>query len=113
MIRRLKSEITDKDGQLIYAQRKLEALPVNYTTKEREIHRKLHKFCASRETADVELGGVTGASFVNQLLRKGLFSSPAAFPSTLDKHVPTLQNDGDRNRVVQGKQLSVRVDNGR
>lgn len=95
MIRRLKSEITDKDGQLIYAQRKLEALPVNYTTKEREVHRKLQEFCASRETADDELGGVTGASFVNQLLRKRLFSSPAAFASTLEKHVATLENGGN------------------
>lgn len=95
MIRRLKSEITDKDGQLIYAQRKLEALPVDYTTKEREIHRKLQEFCASRETADGKLGGVTGASFVNQLLRKRLFSSPAAFASTLEKHVATLENGGN------------------
>lgn len=95
MIRRLKSEITDKDGQLIYAQRQLEALPIDYTSKEREIHRKLQEFCTSRETADDELGGVTGASFVNQLLRKRLFSSPAAFASTLEKHVATLENGGN------------------
>ncbi|WP_207280482.1 DISARM system SNF2-like helicase DrmD, partial [Pseudomonas sp. FW301-21B01] len=55
MIRRLKSEITDKDGQLIYAPRKLEALGVDYTAKEREIHHKLQAFCASREVADAQL----------------------------------------------------------
>jgi superfamily II DNA or RNA helicase len=96
MIRRLKSEITDKDGQLIYAPRKLEALGVDYTAKEREIHHKLQVFCASREVADAELGGVTGVSFINQLLKKRLFSSPAAFASTLAKHIATLENGAVR-----------------
>lgn len=96
MIRRLKSEITDKDGQLIYAPRKLEALGVDYTAKEREIHHKLQAFCASREVADAELGGVTGVSFINQLLKKRLFSSPAAFASTLAKHIATLENGAVR-----------------
>lgn len=96
MIRRLKSEITDKDGQLIYAPRKLEALGVDYTAKEREIHHKLQAFCASREVADAELGGVTGVSFINQLLKKRLFSSPAAFASTLAKHITTLENGAVR-----------------
>lgn len=96
MIRRLKSEITDKDGQLIYAPRKLEALGVDYTVKEREIHHKLQAFCASREVADAELGGVTGVSFINQLLKKRLFSSPAAFASTLAKHIATLESGAVR-----------------
>jgi superfamily II DNA or RNA helicase len=96
MIRRLKSEITDKDGQLIYAPRKLEALGVDYTAKEREIHHKLQSFCASREVADAQLGGVTGVSFINQLLKKRLFSSPAAFASTLAKHIATLENGAVR-----------------
>lgn len=96
MIRRLKSEITDKDGQLIYAPRKLEALGVDYTAKEREIHHKLQSFCNSREVADAELGGVTGVSFINQLLKKRLFSSPAAFASTLAKHIATLESGAVR-----------------
>ena len=96
MIRRLKSEITDKDGRLIYAPRKLEALGVDYTAKEREIHHKLQAFCASREVADAELGGVTGVSFINQLLKKRLFSSPAAFASTLAKHIATLESGAVR-----------------
>lgn len=96
MIRRLKSEITDKDGQLIYAPRKLEALGVDYTEKEREIHHKLQAFCDSREVADAELGGVSGVSFMNQLLKKRLFSSPAAFASTLAKHIATLESGAVR-----------------
>ncbi|MBC3963333.1 DISARM system SNF2-like helicase DrmD [Pseudomonas simiae] len=96
MIRRLKSEITDKDRQLIYAPRKLEALGVDYTAKEREIHHKLQSFCNSREVADAELGGVTGVSFINQLLKKRLFSSPAAFASTLAKHIATLESGAVR-----------------
>jgi len=96
MIRRLKSEITNKDGQLIYAPRKLEALGVDYTAKEREIHHKLQAFCASREVADAKLGSVTGVSFINQLLKKRLFSSPAAFASTLAKHIATLESGAVR-----------------
>ncbi|AHC38097.1 MULTISPECIES: DISARM system SNF2-like helicase DrmD [Pseudomonas] len=106
MIRRLKSEITDKDGQLIYAPRKLEALGVDYTAKEREIHHKLQAFCASREVADAQLGGVTGVSFINQLLKKRLFSSPAAFASTLAKHIATLENGAVRK---DGGGLSDRI----
>lgn len=90
MIRRLKSDLVDADGNLLYAQRKLEALPILYTAKEREIHSKLNDYCKSRELGAEKTGSTFGTAFVNQLLKKRLFSSPAAFASTLEKHIASL-----------------------
>lgn len=89
MIRRLKSDLVDAEGKPLYAQRKLQTLAVPYTDEEREIHQRLNDYCASREKG----GNTFGTSFVNQLLKKRLFSSPAAFASTLEKHVATSLND--------------------
>ena len=94
MIRRLKSDLVDANGKPLYAQRKLQALAVTYSAEEREIHQKLNDYCASREKGAERTGSTFGTSFVNQLLKKRLFSSPAAFASTLEKHIASLSNGG-------------------
>ena len=90
MIRRLKSDLVDADGNPLYARRTLDALAVPYSTKEREIHRKLDDYCSSREKDAAQAGSGFGTAFVNRLLKKRLLSSPAAFASTLEKHVASL-----------------------
>lgn len=90
MIRRLKSELVDAEGKPLYATRKLQALEVAYTPEERAMHSKLNDFCASREQSAHDAGSSFGVSFVDQLLKKRLFSSPAAFAATLEKHLATL-----------------------
>lgn len=90
MIRRLKSDLVDADGNPLYARRTLHALEVPYTAEEREIHRKLDDYCASREKDAEKAGNGFGTVFVNRLLKKRLLSSPAAFASTLEKHVASL-----------------------
>jgi superfamily II DNA or RNA helicase len=97
MIRRLKSDLVDADGKPLYAVRKLQALPAAYSDEERAIHKKLNEYCASREKDAENNGGSFGTSFINQLLKKRLFSSPAAFASTLEKHMTSLANGGHRN----------------
>jgi len=104
MIRRLKSDLMDADGNLIYAQRKLEALVVSYTQEERDIHKKLNAYCESRERS-AEQNSAFGTKFVNQLLKKRLFSSPAAFAGTLEKHFNTLQNAGARKKDVISERI--------
>jgi superfamily II DNA or RNA helicase len=89
MIRRLKADLVDKDGRPIYPRRKLQALPVPFTADEREIHRLLSQYVACREE-EGPAGGNIGTTFVNQLLKKRLFSSPAAFAATLEAHYSTL-----------------------
>jgi superfamily II DNA or RNA helicase len=90
MIRRLKSDLVDADGNPLYARRTLQALEVPYTAEEREIHRKLDDYCASREKDAEKAGNGFGTAFLNRLLKKRLLSSPAAFASTLEKHVASL-----------------------
>lgn len=90
MIRRLKSDLVDAQGNPLYARRTLQALEVPYTAEEREIHRKLDDYCASREKDAGKAGNGFGTAFVNRLLKKRLLSSPAAFASTIEKHVASL-----------------------
>lgn len=90
MIRRLKSSLVDAEGQPLYAQRKLQAIAVTYTEKERGIHQQLNDYCDSRDRDAEKTGSTFGTAFVNQLLKKRLFSSPAAFASTLEKHHASL-----------------------
>ncbi|RAQ84730.1 helicase [Burkholderia pseudomallei] len=90
MIRRLKSDLVDADGNLLYARRTLQALAVPYSAEEREIHRKLNEYCVSREEDTEKVGHGFGIAFVNRLLKKRLLSSPAAFASTLEKHIASL-----------------------
>lgn len=106
MIRRLKRELVDAEGKPLYATRKLQALEVAYTLEERAIHSKLNDFCTSREQSAHEAGASFGVSFVDQLLKKRLFSSPAAFASTLEKHLATLSE----GRQKKGKDpLAARI----
>ncbi|MER9972078.1 DISARM system SNF2-like helicase DrmD [Mesorhizobium sp. M0060] len=89
MIRRLKTDLVDKDGKPLYPKRNLQALSIPFTADEREIHKTLDAYCTSREKTCRD-AGATGTKFVNTLLKKRLFSSPAAFASTLEKHHATL-----------------------
>ena len=90
MIRRLKSDLVDARGNPLYPRRNLQALPIHYTPEEREIHRKLNDYCASREKDAERAGNGFGTTFINRLLEKRLLSSPAAFAATLEKHAATL-----------------------
>jgi superfamily II DNA or RNA helicase len=89
MIRRLKTDLVDKDGKPLYPKRKLQALTVPFTSDERAIHKVLDAYCKSREVT-CQNTGATGTRFINSLLKKRLFSSPAAFASTLEKHFTSL-----------------------
>ena len=89
MVRRLKSDLVDAKGKKLYPVRRLEALNVEYTAEEREARRLLEQYIASREKQDDREGAAS--HFVHQLLRKRLASSPAAFSSTLARHVATIE----------------------
>lgn len=96
MIRRLKTDLVDSEGKPLYPARNLQALSVPFTADERAIHKLLDTYCKSRETT-TQNTGANGTKFVNSLLKKRLFSSPAAFGSTLEKHFITLTTE----KVVQ------------
>ncbi|HBP2469859.1 TPA: helicase, partial [Pseudomonas aeruginosa] len=116
MIRRLKSDLVDAHGNPLYARRTLQALEVPYTAEERAIHRKLDDYCASREKDAEKSGNGFGTAFVNRLLKKRLLSSPAAFASTLEKHVASLsearsaKSDAMAERILHKAILKVDED---
>lgn len=92
MIRRLKDNITDKNGNRVFPIRELKALEVNYTQEESEIHLLLKRFTESRLKSVEGTKLAFATKFVHILLKKRLFSSPAAFAKTLSKYQETLAN---------------------
>lgn len=92
MIRRLKRDIVDADGNHVYPERKLEALEIDYTDEERHIHALLDRFTRSRSDSLKGTRFEYGSEFVHKLLKKRLFSSPAAFAMTLQKHRETIES---------------------
>jgi len=88
MVRRLKTDLVDSDGNPIYPKRIIKTFEVDYTDKEREIHRLLKDFTESRSKRE---GHRFGIDFIHKLLKKRLFSSPMAFATTLARHRETLE----------------------
>jgi SNF2 family DNA or RNA helicase len=96
MVRRLKSDLVDAKGNRLYPVRRLEALRVDYAPEEREARRLLDQYIASREKQDGREG--VASHFVHELLRKRMVSSPAAFGSTLARHVATIEGRVETRR---------------
>ena len=90
MVRRLKSDIVDADGDQVFPVRKLECLEIEYTEEEREIHKLLKNFTESRLACIKGTRYAFGTDFVHILLKKRLFSSTMAFATTLAKHRESL-----------------------
>lgn len=97
MVRRLKTDLLDDDGKPLYPTRSLQALTIEYTDEERAIHKTLNEFCKSRARTNNGSRG-RGTTFINGLLKKRLFSSPAAFATTLEKHLTTLASGGNQEK---------------
>ncbi|MEK5252507.1 DISARM system SNF2-like helicase DrmD [Paenibacillus sp. FSL F4-0125] len=91
MVRRLKSDIVDSNGQPVFPVRKLECLEVDYSIEERDIHKLLGEYITSRSSSVRGTRYEFGTDFIHTLLKKRLFSSPMAFATTLEKHRDTLR----------------------
>ena len=94
MVRRLKRNITDKDGNPVFPKRELMPLEIDYTPEERHVHELLKKFMESRLSTAAKGGVGFGTEFIMMLLKKRLFSSPAAFARTLEKYRAYLSGSG-------------------
>jgi len=102
MVRRLKSDIVDANGKPVFPVRKLEALEIDYSEEERQIHALLGKYTADRSKSVKDTRFEYGTDFVHMLLKKRLFSSPMAFALTLVKHRETIERGkpkGDRDTM--------------
>ncbi len=94
MVRRLKRDIVDKDGKPVFPARKLLPLEIAYSDDERRVHKLLKDFMDLRLDAAEKSDARFGTLFVLLLLKKRLFSSPAAFAKTLEKYRQSLAGGG-------------------
>lgn len=109
MVRRLKSELPKRwDGSDRFPKRAIEPIPVHYTDDERRVHALLRQYSASRLSGATSGSGTerTAAEFVLKLLKKRLFSSPAAFAGTLARHIETATAG---RPIVAEREVSVPV----
>ncbi|MEO6326747.1 MAG: DISARM system SNF2-like helicase DrmD, partial [Thermoanaerobaculia bacterium] len=93
MVRRLKSELPPKwDGSPRFPTPVLEPLEIAYPDEEREVHQALERYTKLREAGCRNQTERFATEFVLKTLKKRLFSSPAAFLTTLDQHESSLKN---------------------
>jgi len=105
MVRRMKSELKLRwDGSRRFAERIVKHLEVPYTDEERQAHRALQDYSELRLKHATSEGERMAAEFVLKLLKKRLFSSPAAFGSTLEKHRATV--GGKKNASIANRDIS-------
>ncbi|MCR5162552.1 MAG: DISARM system SNF2-like helicase DrmD [Thermoguttaceae bacterium] len=90
MVRRLKDSILDENQKPRFPKRVLKGLEIEYTPDEQKVHQLLREFTALRLKSVENSRFANGTKFVHILLKKRLFSSPAAFAHTLEKHRETL-----------------------
>jgi len=87
MVRRMKSELELRwDGSRRFAKRCVKHLEVVYSESERKAHQDLKRYSELRAKSAATAGEQFAVEFVLKLLKKRLFSSPAAFATTLEKH---------------------------
>ena len=104
MIRRMKSELKLRwDGSRRFAERMVQHLEVAYTQDERQAHQDLQAYSALRLKHAASDGERMAAEFVLKLLKKLLFSSPAAFGTTLEKHIATV--GGKKNSNIAARDI--------
>jgi len=89
MVRRLKDELQLPDGSPRFPGRRARAIEVTYTDDERAGHDLLTRYTRSRHTTPGAVA-VRSGDLINLLLKKRMFSSPAAFARTLAAHQATL-----------------------
>jgi hypothetical protein len=106
MVRRLKSDILDTQGNPVFPKRRLEILEVKYTEEERQIHSLLKAYTEDRQKTVKGTRFEYGTEFIHILLKKRLFSSPRAFAMTLEKHRSTLLNG---RPVTENKDIDERI----
>ncbi len=91
MVRRMKSELELRwDGSRRFAKRCVKHLEVSYTDAERRGHQTLREYTKLRVLSAATEGQQFATEFVLKLLKKRLFSSPAAFAITMEKHARSV-----------------------
>jgi SNF2 family DNA or RNA helicase len=107
MVRRMKSELPPKwDGSPRFPRRVLDPIEVPYTDEERTIHAALQRYAGLRVQRSQDNAEKLATEFVLKTLKKRLFSSPAAFLTTLDSHEKSLRQ-ARRGKAVRKPSIGV------
>jgi ERCC4-related helicase len=107
MVRRMKSELPKKyDGSPRFPKRVLEPIEVRYTDEERAVHAALRQYAELRVERSQDNSEKLATEFVLKTLKKRLFSSPAAFLTTLDSHEKSLRQ-AKRGKAVRKPSISI------
>lgn len=93
MVRRLKDELQYPDGSTRFPGRNARAIEVTYNDDERAGHDLLTAYTNSRQRIPGSTA-VRAGDLISLLLKKRLFSSPAAFARTLQAHRDTVSRAG-------------------
>jgi superfamily II DNA or RNA helicase len=110
LVRRLKSELREQlgpnpDGTPRFPKRIIVPLEVHYPDDEREAHHKLARYAELRSKRAGSTTARTASEFVTLLLKKRLFSSPAAFAHTLDVHRRSVAREAAHAASASGEEV--------
>ncbi|MEU6207381.1 DISARM system SNF2-like helicase DrmD [Micromonospora musae] len=110
VVRRLKRDIENPDGTPRFVERKASAIPVAYPEDERQIHALLTQFAELRRKRLNSQRGRKATDLVTLLLKKRLFSSPAAFAHTVRVYLDTLATKKGLSSLTAGDDVPEWMD---
>jgi superfamily II DNA or RNA helicase len=99
MVRRLKTDIKNPDGTERFPARRINAIDITYTDAEREAYDLLQGYTAARR-AKAQAAAARAGDLVTLILKKRLFSSPAAFALTFESHLASENQNHHSERTV-------------
>jgi len=102
MVRRMKTEIKNEDGSDRFPGRYVRAIDIGYTDAERQGYDLLQLYTSSRQAKPGRAEARAG-DLVTLVLKKRLFSSPAAFAITFDSHLKSESVQTAPAQVVGGE----------
>lgn len=92
MVRRMKNELPAQfDGTPRFPKRHIQAIEVAYTEEEKQAHLWLQEYTELRQQNPKDAVECYATEFMMKMLKKRLFSSPAAFLLTLEQHLKTIE----------------------
>jgi superfamily II DNA or RNA helicase len=100
VVRRLKDTVVNEDGTPKFPGRDPRPIMVDYPVDEQEVHGWLAQYARlRRQRLGTSKAAARAADLVTLLLKKRLFSSPAAFAQTIDVHRKSMQGQARARRI--------------
>ncbi len=100
VVRRLKDSIVDEKGNKKFPGRDPRPIPVEYPEEERQAHAWLQEYARlRRQRLAASKAAARAADLVTLLLKKRLFSSPAAFAQTVAVHRESMRGQASTRRI--------------